>query len=144
MGSVASIALAMPFARLCPDLPAALARGPYLSGCRCARTAPVTMIMMNRAVIIPVIEYRIIIATAVVGEGPPKNPLPLKPPPAPEEPLSLEKEFRSGSIFVIPGLLSLSCNLAMPVATIGSIVVKIACTGESLWMVKLQCCACSL
>jgi hypothetical protein len=89
------------------------------------------MIMTKRAVMMPVMEYKMIMATAVVGEGPPRNPLPLKPPPVPEEPLSLVKEFRSGSIFVVPGLLALSCNRAMPAATIGSIVVKMACTGGS-------------
>ena len=85
-----------------------------------------------------------IMATAVVGDGPPKKPLPLKPPPALVEPLSLEKEFRFGSICTVPGLLALSCRLAMLAATTGSIVVKMYGTGGSLWIVKLQCNDCSL
>ena len=44
--------------------------GPYLSGCRWARTAPVTMIVTNRAVMIPVIAYKMIIVVAVEGAGP--------------------------------------------------------------------------
>lgn len=54
IGMVSSIALAIPLALLCLGLPS-MFLGPYRSGCRCARTAPTTMIIRNSAVIMPVI-----------------------------------------------------------------------------------------
>jgi hypothetical protein len=42
-----------------------------------ALTAPVTMMIRNKAVMIPVMLYKMIIATAVVGDGPSKLPPPL-------------------------------------------------------------------
>jgi len=57
IGMVSSTALARPVALDCRGRPKrAVARGPYLSGCRWARTAPVIMIVRNSAVTIPVIE----------------------------------------------------------------------------------------
>ena len=74
IGKVSSIALASPFARLCLGRPVTPARGPYLSGCRWARTAPLAMTIKNNSVMSPVILYRMLIATAVVGGGPPPGP----------------------------------------------------------------------
>lgn len=69
MGIDSSIALARPFALLCRGLPTT-SRGPYRSGLRCARMAPVMMMIRKRAVMTPVILYKMIMATAVEGEGP--------------------------------------------------------------------------
>ena len=98
MGMVSNMARAMPFALLCLALPT-MFRGPYRSGCRCALMAPTMMMIRNRAVMIPVMLYKMIMATAVVGDFP-KIP----PPPPPlswalmvEMPLSKEvcKKLRS-------------------------------------------------
>lgn len=67
IGIVSNMALARPLALLCLGLPNTF-RGPYRSGCLCARTAPVTMITRNNAVMTPVMLYRMIMATAVEGE----------------------------------------------------------------------------
>lgn len=67
MGIVSSMARANPLALLCRGLPM-IFLGPYRSGWRCARTAPVMIMTRKSAVMIPVTLYRIIIATAVVGE----------------------------------------------------------------------------
>ena len=79
IGIVSSIALAIPLALLCLGNPSTFL-GPYRSGCRCARMAPMTMIIKKRAVMIPVMLYKIIIATAVVGVFPSMLPLSLLPP----------------------------------------------------------------
>ena len=75
IGRVSSMALARPLARLCLGRPVEPpARGPYLSGCLWARMAPLAMTTRNNSVMIPVMLYRMLMATAVVGGGPPGAP----------------------------------------------------------------------
>lgn len=75
------------------------------------------MMTRKRAVMIPVILYRMIIATAVVGDGPStllaELDEPLLVPPTGAVPLFGWRAERSGRILTNPGLLELSFRFSI-------------------------------